>query len=273
MFSVFSGPDLITQDFDQQQQQHSDINPEHRRQVMTQESAVVCNRSGRTLCKTDRLSLVRPRPTWSLRTRCKKIENKNIGGVFLQQNNVLQQVIHAFEQPPQLVMPVESHQDVIRQLIQEHRLRQEVRDMKAALSRTLEMVDQNDAGHTTTLQQLEGRIAFRVAELVQLHQTDAWIQGKVQEAGACNQQPNTSILSSSSWLSSGMILRTFVTTLAAIWLVANSAYHSFLLLDFALRGVHILIVCRWFHLSILRACHNLSDLLLLLIELQLNQKL
>ena len=58
------------------------------------------------------------------------------GGVVLQQNNVLQEVIHSFEQPPQLNMLLENHQDVIQQSVQEaHRMRGEIRDMKSAIGR------------------------------------------------------------------------------------------------------------------------------------------
>ena len=51
------------------------------------------------------------------------------GNIFLQQRNILQQVIQQFQQPPQLEMILETQRDVMHQLVQEaHRVRQEVKE-------------------------------------------------------------------------------------------------------------------------------------------------
>ena len=53
------------------------------------------------------------------------------GNIFLQQRNILQQVIQQFQQPPQLEMILENQRDVMHQLVQEaHGVRQEVKDNK-----------------------------------------------------------------------------------------------------------------------------------------------
>ena len=68
------------------------------------------------------------------------------GNVYLQQRNILQQVIHQFQQPPQLEMILENQRDVMHQLVQEaHRVRQEVKDMKTAMTHALQTVDTNHA--------------------------------------------------------------------------------------------------------------------------------
>ena len=58
-------------------------------------------------------------------------EHREGGNVMLEQRNILQQVIHQFQQPPQLEMILENQRDVLHQLVQEaHRVRQEVKDIK-----------------------------------------------------------------------------------------------------------------------------------------------
>ena len=75
------------------------------------------------------------------------------GNVYLQQRNILQQVIHQFQQPPQLEMILENQRDVMHQLVQEaHRVRQEVKDMKTAMIHALQTVDTNHAAHDQTIQ-------------------------------------------------------------------------------------------------------------------------
>ena len=46
-------------------------------------------------------------------------EYHNGGNVYLQQRNILQQVIQQFQQPPQLEMILENQRDVMHQLVQE----------------------------------------------------------------------------------------------------------------------------------------------------------
>ena len=75
------------------------------------------------------------------------------GNIFLQQRNILQQVIQQFQQPPQLEMILENQRDVMRQLVQEaHRVRQEVKDIKNAMVNALKTVDTNHAAHDQTIQ-------------------------------------------------------------------------------------------------------------------------
>ena len=70
------------------------------------------------------------------------------GNAFLQQRNILQQVIQQFQQPPQLEMIFENQRDVMHQLVQEaHRVRQEVKDIKNAMIHALQTVDTNHAAH------------------------------------------------------------------------------------------------------------------------------
>ena len=73
------------------------------------------------------------------------------GNVFLQQRNILQQVIQHFQQPPQLVI-LENQRDVMHQLVQEaHRVRQEVKDIRNAMISALQTVDTNHATHEQTI--------------------------------------------------------------------------------------------------------------------------
>ena len=75
------------------------------------------------------------------------------GNVFLQQRNILQQVIQQFQQPPQLEMILETQRDVMHQLVQEaHRVRQEVKDIKNAMVNALKTVDTNHATHDQIIQ-------------------------------------------------------------------------------------------------------------------------
>ena len=75
------------------------------------------------------------------------------GNIFLQQRNILQQVIQQFQQPPQLEMILETQRDVLHQLVQEaHRVRQEVKDMKNAMVHALQTVDKNHASHDQIIQ-------------------------------------------------------------------------------------------------------------------------
>ena len=75
------------------------------------------------------------------------------GNVFLQQRNILQQMIHQFQQPPQLEFILENQRDVMHQLVQEaHRVRQEVKDIKTAMVNALQTVDANHAGHDQIIQ-------------------------------------------------------------------------------------------------------------------------
>ena len=75
------------------------------------------------------------------------------GNVFVQQRNILQQVIQQFQQPPQLEMILENQRDVMHQLVQKaHRVRQEVKDMKTAMIHALQTVDTNHAAHDQVIQ-------------------------------------------------------------------------------------------------------------------------
>ena len=75
------------------------------------------------------------------------------GNIFLQQRNILQQVIQQFQQPPQLEMILETQRDVMHQLVQEaHRVRQEVKDIKNAMVHALQTVDTNHASHDQIIQ-------------------------------------------------------------------------------------------------------------------------
>ena len=75
------------------------------------------------------------------------------GNVFLQQRNILQQVIQQFQQPPQLEMILETQRDVMHQLVQEaHRVRQEAKDIKNAMVHALQTVDTNHAAHDQVIQ-------------------------------------------------------------------------------------------------------------------------
>ena len=59
--------------------------------------------------------------------------------IFVQQRNILQQIIQQFQQPPQLEMILENQRDVMHQLVQEaHRVRQEVKDIKNAMVHALQ---------------------------------------------------------------------------------------------------------------------------------------
>ena len=59
-------------------------------------------------------------------------ERQEGGNMILEQRNILQQVIHQFQQTPQMEMILENQGNVLQQLVQEaYRVRQEVRDMKA----------------------------------------------------------------------------------------------------------------------------------------------
>ena len=95
------------------------------------------------------------------------------GNVFLQQRNILQQVIQQFQQPPQLEMILETQRDVMHQLVQEaHRVRQEVKDIKNAMVHALQTVDTNHASHNQIIQaqaQYLQRLTARQDELVQCH--------------------------------------------------------------------------------------------------------
>ena len=72
--------------------------------------------------------------------------------VFVQQRNILQQVIQQFQQP-QLEMIRENQRDVMHQLVQEaHRVRQEVKDIKNAMVHALQTVDTNHASHDQIIQ-------------------------------------------------------------------------------------------------------------------------
>ena len=73
--------------------------------------------------------------------------------IFVQQRNILQQVIQQFQQPPQLEMILENQRDVMHQLVQEaHRVRQEVKDIKNAMVHALQTVDTNHASHDQIIQ-------------------------------------------------------------------------------------------------------------------------
>ena len=85
--------------------------------------------------------------------RQKNREYHDGGNVFLQQRNILQQVIQQFQQPPQLEMLLENQRDVMHQLVQEaHRVRQEVKDIKTAMVHALQTVDTNHAAHDQVIQ-------------------------------------------------------------------------------------------------------------------------
>ena len=84
-----------------------------------------------------------------------------------------------------------------------------------------------------------------------------------------------------------MVFRAVMSKLTAVWspiFIAGlspvlltclpfSTFSFTLRLDLALVGVDVLVVRRWLHLGVAGACHNLRDLLLLLVELQLCQEL
>ena len=77
----------------------------------------------------------------------------NGGNVYLQQRNILEQVIQQFQQPPQLEMILENQRDVMHQLVQEaHRVRQEVKDIETAMIHALQTVDTNHAAHDQGIQ-------------------------------------------------------------------------------------------------------------------------
>ena len=73
-------------------------------------------------------------------------EHREGGNMILEQRSILQQVIHQFQQPPQMEMILENQGNVLHQLVQEaHRVRQEVKDMKTAMVNALQTVDANHA--------------------------------------------------------------------------------------------------------------------------------
>ena len=73
-------------------------------------------------------------------------EHHQGGNIILEQRNILQQVIHQFQQPPQMEMILENQGNVLHQLVQEaHRVRQEVKDVKTAMVHALQTVDTNYA--------------------------------------------------------------------------------------------------------------------------------
>ena len=73
-------------------------------------------------------------------------ERQEEGNMIFEQRNILQQVTHQFQQPPQLEMILENQGNVLHQLVQEaHRVRQEVKDMKTAMANALQTVDTNHA--------------------------------------------------------------------------------------------------------------------------------
>ena len=75
------------------------------------------------------------------------------GGNVFRQQNILQQVIQQFQQPPQLEMILENQRDVMHQLVQEaHRVRQEVKDIKNAMVHAVQTVDANHAAHDQGIQ-------------------------------------------------------------------------------------------------------------------------
>ena len=101
------------------------------------------------------------------------------GGVFLQQNNILQQVIHSFEQSPQLNMLLENQQDVIQQLVQEaHRVRGEMRDMKGAIGRALTLVDQNQTSQAAAIQELREILARQATEIANVRHLENELQSR-----------------------------------------------------------------------------------------------
>ena len=55
---------------------------------------------------------------WLQNTEDRKTEYNDGGIVFLQQRNILQQVIQQFQQPPHLEMILENQRDVMHQLVQ-----------------------------------------------------------------------------------------------------------------------------------------------------------
>ena len=103
----------------------------------------------------DRPQAFAPRPAEVVaeHQRQEQREYHNGGNIFLQQRNILQQVIQQFQQPPQLEMILENQRDVMHQLVQEaHRVRQEVKDIKHAMVNALKTVDTNHAAHNQSIQ-------------------------------------------------------------------------------------------------------------------------
>ena len=103
----------------------------------------------------DRPQAFGPRPAGVVaeHQRQEQREYHDGGNVFLQQRNILQQVIQQFQQPPQLEMILETQRDVMHQLVQEaHRVRQEVKDIKNAMVNALKTVDTNHATHDQIIQ-------------------------------------------------------------------------------------------------------------------------
>ena len=103
----------------------------------------------------DRPQAFAPRPAEVVaeHRRQEQREYHDGGNVFLQQRNILQQVIQQFQQPPQLEMILETQRDVMHQLVQEaHRVRQEVKDIKNAMVNALKTVDTNHEAHDQVIQ-------------------------------------------------------------------------------------------------------------------------
>ena len=103
----------------------------------------------------DRPQAFAPRPAEVVaeHQRQENREYQDVRNVFVQQRNILQQVIQQFQQPPQLEMILENQRDVMHQLVQEaHRVRQEVKDIKNAMGHALQTVDTNHASHVQIIQ-------------------------------------------------------------------------------------------------------------------------
>ena len=92
----------------------------------------------------DRPQAFAPRPAEVVaeHQRQEQREYHDGGNVFLQQRNILQQVIQQFQQPPQLEMILETQRDVMHQLVQEaHRVGQDIKNaMVNALKRLIRIM-------------------------------------------------------------------------------------------------------------------------------------
>ena len=137
---------------DQDDAMLEDDNNQLREQVMSPREH---GQQQRVNAVQDRPQAFAPRPAEVVaeHQRQEQREYHDGGNIFLQQRNILQQVIQQFQQPPQLEMILETQRDVMHQLVQEaHRVRQEVKDIKNAMVHALQTVDTNHASHDQIIQ-------------------------------------------------------------------------------------------------------------------------
>ena len=108
--------------------------------------------------------------------------------MILEQRNILQQVIHQFQQPPQMEMILENQGNVLHQLVQEaHRVRQEVKDIKTAMVHALQTVDTNNAAQQQIIHAQGQSLHECHTKLQRMHATQEAVEpaiGAVTEAQA-----------------------------------------------------------------------------------------